>query len=195
MRFTVLSRKPLFAALVATFLAASLGATPAHAAGKTAVVDMVKVMKETPQTKVLEQNFKNAQEEANKNLDLVDKDIQKLKRELEQLNEQHPDRLKREKIYQQQVANAQFNYEWAMKAAMREYTLGLERIYGAVRGEIGRFAEEQGIDLVLYQTPAIQPLNAGDASDFALKSRLRTVIYASASIDITDAIIARLQGK
>ena len=82
-----------------------------------------------------------------------------------------------------------------MKAGMRDYTLGLERIYGAVRGEVRRYAEEQGIDLVLYRTDPIQPLNAGDASDFALKSRLRTVIYASNSVDITAAIIARIKGK
>ena len=195
MRLTVSVWKPVLAALVAVLVTTVVGAAPAEAAGKTVVIDMVKVMKDTPQTKKLEDQFKVAQDNANTILEEEDKEIQKLKRELEQMNAQAPDRMRKEKVYQQRVANAQFNYEWAMKAAMRDYTLGLERIYGAVRGEVRRYAEEQGIDLVLYRTDPIQPLNAGDANDFALKTRLRTVVYAAGSIDITDAIIARIKNK
>ena len=186
---------PFWKPVLAVFALALVAAAPAYAAGKTVVVDMVKVMTDTPQTKKLEEQFKRAQEDATRILEEEDKEIQKLKRELETMNEAAPDRWRKEKTYQQRVANAQFNYEWSMKMAMRNYTLGLERVYGAVRGEIRRYAEEQGIDLVLYRTDPIQPLNAGDANDFALKSRLRTVVYASDAIDITAAITKRIQGK
>ena len=191
MALNVLPWKPVLAA----FLVSLVWVAPAEAAGKTAVVDMVKIMQNHPRAKVLEGNFKVAQTDARTALEAEDKDIQKLKRELEASNAQQPDRMSKEKRYQQRVANAQFNFEWAMKAAMRAYTLGLERMYGAVRGEIGRYAEEQGIELVLYRTPPIQPLNAGDANDFALKTRLRTVVYAASSIDITDAIAKRIEDK
>ena len=188
MRFNVLPWKPVLAALIVSLL----WVAPAEAAGKTAVVDMVQIMRTHPRAKVLEGNFAQAQTDARAILEEEDKEIQKLKRELEASNEQSPDRASKEKHYQQRVANAQFNFEWAMKNAMRGYTLGLERMYGAVRGVIGRYAEEQGIDLVLYRTPPVQPLNAGDANDFALKTRLRAVVYASSSIDITDAITKRI---
>jgi len=191
MRFTVLPWKPALAVLAATLLFA----VPAQAAGKTAVVDIVKVMTAHPRTKVVEDKFRTAQENATKNLDLETADIQKLKMELEQMPAASPDRLRKEKSYQQRVGNARFNYEWSMKVGVRDYVLGLERIYSAVRGEIGRYAEEKGIDLVLQRTPDFQPLNSGDPKDFALKTRLRAVLYAAPSTDITEGVIAAIAGK
>ena len=137
MRFNVLPWKPVLAALVVSLL----WVAPAEAAGKTAVVDMVKIMRTHPRAKVLEGNFEQAQKDARSILEEEDKDIEKLKRELQASNEQSPDRWLKEKHYQQRVANAQFNFEWTMKNAMRTYTQGLERMYGAVRGVIGRYAE------------------------------------------------------
>jgi Skp family chaperone for outer membrane proteins len=191
MRFPFLPWKPALVVLAATLLFA----VPAEAAGKIAVVDIVKVMQAHPRTKVVEDKFKAAQENAEKNLDLENEDIQKLKMELERMPAESPERLRKEKVYQQRVGNARFNYEWAMKAAVREYVIGLERIYGAVRGEIGRYAEEKGIELVLQRTPELQPLNSGDPKDFALKTRLRAVLYSAPANDITDAVVAVIAAK
>jgi Skp family chaperone for outer membrane proteins len=158
-------------------------------------VDIVKAMQAHPRTKVVEDKFELAQKNAEDNISLQDKDIQALKRELEAMPAEAPERIEKEKHYQRLVNNAKFNYEWDMRLAVREYVLGLERIYGAVRGEVARYAKEQGFDLVLQHTPAITPLNSGDPKDFALKTRLRTVLYAATETDITEAIVKRLKGK
>lgn len=189
MRFNVLPWKPALVALAV----ALLWCAPAEAAGKTAVVDIVKAMQAHPRTKVVEDKFEQAQKNAENELNLQDKDIQELKRELEAMPAEAPERIEKEKLYQRRVSNAKFNYEWDMRLAVREYVLGLERIYGAVRGEVGRYAKEQGLDIVLQYTPAITPLNAGDPKDFALKTRLRGVLFAANEVDITAAIIKRFK--
>lgn len=191
MRFNVLPWKPVLVALVAVLL----WSAPAEAAGKTAVVDIVKAMQAHPRTKVVEDAFEAAQKKADDDLNRQDTDIQKLKMQLEGMPAEAPERLQKEKRYQLLVQNAKFNYEWDMRLAVREYVLGLERIYGAVRGEVGRYAKEKGLEVVLQFTPAVRPLRAGDPKDFALKTRLRAVLYAASEVDITQAIIDRFKNK
>ena len=191
MRFNVLPWKPVLVALVAVLL----WSAPANAAGKTAVVDIVKTMQSHPRTKIVEDAFQASQKKAEDDLNRQDKDIQALKMQLEGMPAEAPERIEKEKRYQLLVSNAKFNYEWDMRLAVREYVLGLERIYGAVRGEIGRYAREQGLDVVLQYTPTSTPLRAGDPKDFALKTRLRAVLYAATEVDITAAIIKRIKDK
>ena len=168
-------------------------AVPAQAAGKVAVVDIVKAMQAHPRTTEVEENFRAARQAAEKTFAAEEKAAKDMQAELDQMQAKHPDRPYKEKAYELKLNTMRFNYEWSMKSAAREYTQGLERVYAAARGEIGRYAREQGIQLVLQRTEASQPLNAVDPKDFALKSRLRVVLYAEKQVDITDAIVARLK--
>ena len=123
------------------------------------------------------------------------KAIEELARELEGPGAQNPDNIMQQKRLLQMQGSMKFNYEWNMRVAMRDYTQALERIYAAVRGEIGRYAEEKGIDIVLHRTAPLTPLNSADAKDFALKTRLRTVVYAKSTNDITEDVIKRFAQK
>jgi hypothetical protein len=45
------------------------------------------------------------------------------------------------------------------------------------------------------RTDQKKSINAVDPKDFALKTRLRVVLFAEGRTDITDAIIQRIKGK
>jgi len=177
---------PLLVALVAVF------AWPAHAdaASRTSVVDLVKVMREHRDAAQIESRFVEARKQADANLKSAQAQLESLKKNLEKLGEYDPERAMRAKQYQQQLANMKFNYEWAQKSAVRDYARGLEKLYKAVRTVIAKYAGANGIEIVLVKTDPSQPMLPIDNQDFALKSRLRVVLYADPRADITDAILA-----
>ncbi len=176
----------LFIAVAALFA----WATPAEAASKVSVVDLVKVMREHKESARIEKAFRDARTQADDNLKADQKQLEGMKKELEKLGLTDPDRMLKEKRYQQQLANAKFNYEWARQAAVRKYATMLESLYKGVRSVIADYARTNGIDVVLVKTDPQQPMNPVDHQDVYLKTRLRVVIYADAKTDITDAILA-----
>jgi Skp family chaperone for outer membrane proteins len=182
-------------AILSVVLASLAFAAPADAANTTAVVDIVRCMEAHKETKNVEEAFRVARQQAEENAALTEKRLQDLKRQLEALNAQDPNRAVKQRQLELQLATAKFNYEWDMKQAVEDYVRGLESIYGAVRGQIQAYARENGIDLVLIRTDPNQRINATDPKEFALKTRLRVVLYAEGRYDITDAIVKIVQSK
>jgi Skp family chaperone for outer membrane proteins len=170
-------------------------AAPAEAAPKVAVVDLVACMESHPEAKKIEDRFRTARSKAQDALRLQDERLKDLKRKLDELHELDPDRPMKERQYELQMSTAKFNFEWDQRIAIAEYVRGLEGLYRAVRGEVARYARDNGIEVVLLKTDPKQPLNAVDPKDFALKSRLRVVVHAEPGADITDAITAILKTK
>lgn len=170
-------------------------AAPAEAASKVAVVDLVACMESHPEAKKIEERFRQARQKAQESLQLQDQRLKDLKRKLDELHELDPDRPLKERQYELQMNSAKFNYEWDQRLAIATYVRGLEGLYRAVRGEVARYARDNGIEVVLMKTDPKQALNAVDPKDFALKTRLRVVVHAEPTADITDAITAILKKK
>ena len=170
-------------------------AAPAEANSKVAVVDLVQAIQDHPSTKKIEDKLRKAQQEAKAADEKDAARIKQLKEELDKIEEGNPGRIEKEKRLLQMQNNRKFNAEWAGVAAMREYVRALEQIYAAVRVTVSQIAREKGYDLVLLKTDPNQKLNSSGPEDFALKSRLRVVVYADASCDITQAVIAKIQGR
>ncbi len=168
-------------------------AAPAEANSKVAVVDLVQAIQDHPRTKVIEDKLRKAQQDAKAADDRNKARIDALKAELDKIEEGNPSRTSKEKQLLLLQNNRKFNAEWAGVVAMREYVRSLEQIYAAVRSVVGRIAREKGYDLVLLKTDPNQKLNSNGPEDFALKSRLRVVVYSDASCDITPAVIAELK--
>ncbi|MDF1702478.1 MAG: OmpH family outer membrane protein [Planctomycetota bacterium] len=170
----------------------ALVATPAEAAPKVAVVDLVQAIQEHPRTKVIEEKLRKAQSDAQAADERSAQRIKAQKEELDKLEEGNPARSTKEK----QLLNLQnarkFNAEWAQLDAMRTYVRSLEQIYAAVRSVVGQVARDNGHDVVLLKTDPNQKLNSSSPEDFALKSRLRVVVYAQPDADITQEVIKRI---
>lgn len=178
--------------LIVTALGLALAA-PAEANSKVAVVDLVQAIQDHPRTKVIEDKLRKAQQEAKAADERDAARIEALKEELDKIEEGNPSRIDKEKRLLQLTNNRKFNAEWAGLVAMREYVRSLEQIYAAVRSVVGRIAREKGYNLVLLKTDPNQKLNSSGPEDFALKSRLRVVVYADPAADITAAVIAELK--
>ena len=168
-------------------------AAPAEANTKVAVVDLVQAIQDHPRTKVVEDKLRKAQQEAKAAADRDAERIKQLKEELDKIEEGNPSRTDKEKRLLQLENNRKFNAEWAGVVAMREYVRSLEQIYAAVRSVVARIARDRGYDLVLMKTDPNQKLNSSGPEDFALKSRLRVVVYSNNAIDITSDVIAELK--
>jgi Skp family chaperone for outer membrane proteins len=172
-----------------------LCAPAAFAAPKIAVVDMVTLMEKHPETMKLEQQAKQAQKEATDALRAAEQKLEDLRKEIQALNQENPRARNLQKQYESERMWAKFNHEWAITSAMQEYVKGLENTYAAILAEVKRYAEANGIELVLLRTDPQKPMNASDLQEFGVKSRLKVVLYAQASLDITAAIQATFEKK
>lgn len=170
-------------------------APPAEAATKIAVVDMAKVIRDHRGHKRIEDKFRKARKDAEDDAKAAQDVVDGLKKKIEAMLENDPERVLAEKQYQIQVNSMKFDYEWKIKVAVREYARGLESLYRSVRSVVSAYAREQGIDLVLHQTDPTVKMNPTNPDDYELKRLLRPVIYADSKIDITAQIMARIQAK
>ena len=178
--------------LIAAVVTALCLAAPAYAGPKVAVVDMVQVIEKHQGSQAIDRNATKAKQEAQAELKRQEERLTKLKQELDTLDENDPSRPLKEKQYLTQANTMKFNHEWALKMAEDRYVKDLERLYKAIQALVAAHARDNGIEIVLLREDPNQPFNATGVQDFALKSRLRRVIYAASTVDITDAVIARI---
>lgn len=183
----------VLAFLIAAIVCLGISAPKAEAASKIAVVDLVQAIQKHPSTKKIEDKWRKAQQDAKAADERDMARIKEFKTKLDLMLEDDPKRLGKEKQLVQLENNRKFNYEWANLVAVRDYTRELEKIYAGVRAVVSKIAREKGYDLVLIKTEPNQKLNSSDPQDFAVKSRLRVVLYSDPASDITEAVIAQLK--
>ncbi len=164
-------------------------AAPAHAAPKAAVVDLVQLMEKHPESAQLDKRFKDARDLAQEKLKSQERRLEELREEIQLMHGDDSRRRAKQHEYESLRLQAKLNYETDLQHAVQDYVRGMENIYAAVLAEVKRYADGNGIDLVLLRTDPGQPLNAADPSDFGLKARLRIVLYAAPALDITAEVL------
>lgn len=170
----VLYRLPA-AFLALTLVAGVAGAQPTRAPDKIGVVDLDRLVRESPQAQKAKQNMaerfaqrKNALESASESLQTK---IDRLKNHSEQMSDDQRNGLEsaiREDKHQLQLRQSQYNDD-VSDAEQKE----LDAMRAELRKVIDDYAEKNGYDLIL-----------GDS-----------VLYASESVNITDSILQRLQQR
>jgi len=174
-------------ALVATLV----GGRVAWAGPEVAVVDVTRLLNEHPESKELDKRLRRAQEDAQANADQQRERMEALKQEIQKLQAEDPERVIKERNLGVMQMNAEFSYKWAQQQALREYAASLETLYASVVTQVSRYARENGIKIVL-QRRADEP-KATTPDDFFLRQRLRVVVFADASTDITEPVLARIK--
>ncbi|MCA9314779.1 MAG: OmpH family outer membrane protein [Planctomycetes bacterium] len=174
-------------ALVATLV----GGRVAWAGPEVAVVDVTRLLNEHPESKELDKRLRRAQEDAQANADQQRERMEALKQEIQKLQAEDPERVIKERNLGVMQMNAEFSYKWAQQQALREYAASLETLYASVVTQVSRYARENGIKVVL-QRRADEP-KATTPDDFFLRQRLRVVVFADASTDITEPVLARIK--
>jgi outer membrane protein len=157
---------------------------------RIAVVDMEKVMEESPAAAKVEQAVKEAEEEFVSERESMLKTRDKLRREFEDIreeasNEALSEKGKREKIEEAEEKLAELKeYQeelqqtgMARRRRLREQKVRAHRkVIGGLRERIGAYASEQGFDLVL------------NSSGLGVDG-IEMVVYSKADMDITDEVI------
>jgi len=179
--------KPL-TILVALFAAVAF-ATPATAAPEgVAVVDMVQLITKHPRASELQRKLEGRQQEAEAYAESENKSLRALAAEIDLIGRNNPMRRAKEKEFLTRSQMLKLEIEWRKEEALREYMLGLERLYTEIQALVGKYARERGIGLVLLSSKP--ELQAADFNDYAAKVRLRGVVFSEPALDITDQIKA-----
>jgi Skp family chaperone for outer membrane proteins len=180
--------------VVVAVVAALLGASvPAAAAGPIAVVDIIRLIKAHPKYAELEAAPQASGKAADDAAKAEHAALERLRGQIEMMNENDPDRRQREREFLARTNSAKFEFDWKRQEAQRAWMRGLEVAYSEVQRLVTAYARSQSIQLVLVKND--RELNAGDFNDWALKVQLRSVVYADPSMDITDAVLRTIPAK
>jgi len=158
---------------------------------RIAVVRLASVFSQSPQQKAMEAAFT---EERAKKLEIIKekrKEVKKLEDEVD-LFDLGTDARKRveERLFKKQV-----EYETYARLAQQEWdrkrVYYTAKLYREIRGHIAEYAKRNGFDLVLKLDA--EDLEENNMELLQLQMKLRTVLYAVSTIDITDKVIAYLE--
>lgn len=162
-------------ALAAALTAGAADAQPTPAPTKIGVVDLDRLVQESPQAKKAKQNmaqrFAKRQGELEQASDHLQSEIDRLKNDSDKMSDDQRDKLSstiRDDKHQLQIEQSQYNDD-VSDAEQKE----LDHLRSELRQVIDEYAKDNGYDLIL-----------GDSA-----------LYASDSVDITDAILQRLKTK
>lgn len=112
---------------------------------------------------------------------------------LEALAVQSPEYQRAQDEYQRLVLEHQVWRQFEQARLVREHRLLTEQMYSEILRVIEEYARENGLDLVLYRD--IVDLQSETTAELQLKMTQRKVLYNSSAMDITDAVIRRLNAQ
>jgi Skp family chaperone for outer membrane proteins len=165
-------------------LVATAGAARAEA--PIATVDMVDLLKAHPSLKKLDAAVDARQKEAEEFAKAEQEKLKDLQGKIDLESQTSPNRVALEKEYARLAAGLNFEMEWRKRDISREYVRGMEQLYASIEALVSRYAREQKISVVVNRVK--EDLRASSVDDFGLKVRLRSVVFADSTIDITEAV-------
>ncbi len=177
---------PLLCLTAVGFLVSNQSATAAPVSN-VAVVDMLDLIENHPDTKRLRAIFEKKQKEATEFLDTSKKRLTGLRKELELL--EGDARRRKQAQFDKQAFLDEYDFKYRLNEARVSYVKELESIHGAVHALVATHARRNGIQLVLRASPS--EIKAADSTDFIMKVSMRGVVWADTPLDITAAIRAQ----
>lgn len=181
------------ASLICAVAATGVLADAAWANPPVAVVDMVRLIEEHPDSKELDAKFKRARDEAKKNAEAELQKLEKLAEEIQLLPAGDPQQSLKRKQYEMQRTMTEFNVKWAEQVAIQDYARSLELLYRAVANQVRNYARENSISMVLQKRDLEQETKSQTPEDFGFRQRLRLVVYSAPDVDITEKVLAAIK--
>ena len=192
-----MKRPPLVPALLVAavfILSAAASAQSAGEATRVAVVDLQQVIDQSAQQKAFQQQNAAKGEELKAENDRRRSELQSMLTQLEPLNPgSEPWLAKRDEIQEKQTS-LQVWVQVAEQQANLERARQFATLYMAASEATAKVAQAQGVDLVLQggAMPDLMRLNPEQLQSVAQN---RKVIYAADTLDITQAVLARIDAE
>ncbi len=180
---------PVIACLLLVAVPTSAVAAPE---AKVAVVDMLKLINQHPDTAALRKKFEEKEQEARAFLQRSKERLEKLRKEILELPEGDLRRRNKQAQFEKQAWLDEYDFKYKIAETRLKYVKDLETIHAAVKANVATYARNNGIQLVLQMTA--EKLNAVDRNDYVMKVALRSVIWFDSPLDIT-AEVAKMFGK
>ncbi len=176
-------------------MAPALGQAPSSGAVNVAVVDVPRVSEQYERTPELEAKFEQRRLQFNQHRkelrDQIDRLNQALKEQFKPGTDAFDERRK-------QLVTLQAELDWYTETESQKIEAGLagalQQIYLDIQAAIREVAERRGIDIVLAadHLPPDAPPTTGQARQQIM---LQKVVYWNPRVDITDAVIKRLNER
>jgi Skp family chaperone for outer membrane proteins len=161
--------------------------------GRIACLDVVRIFNEYDRQKDLEEEMKAFRDELQNEMERRKGGMDKLQATLDALSDDDPTKVKRHR----EMLALQLDYRnWTdlMQADMaREIAVWNTRTYGEILAATEELALREGYDVVLYMTPP--QLIGADPEAIKEQIRARKLVYANPALDITQAVLDRLNAN
>lgn len=193
MRLSLALLAPL--GVAAGFGLALLAGRPAPAAPgdqRIAVVDILKVLNEAPQKKVIDDRRIARLKELDAAAEKADKDLRAKRNELIPLARGSDVRRQKEAELVRAKAMADADAKIREQQAVDEYTNLMEGLYKDVEFVVQTVAREQGFSLVINKSTEPFNLSTPSLQDFVMNVVMRPAVYADPTLDLTPAVSQRM---
>ena len=163
---------------------------PGRAIGRVAVLDVVSIFNQYRQTADINGQLEQRRLEVQRELDARDEKIEIKARELEAFHPDSADYGKRRR----ELLRMRIDRDTYMRLAEIEvrdlFTVWTRRTYDEICSLAGQMAKEQGYEVIIAREDLQEDIP--DANALKQQIRLRKVIYADPGVDLTEAVLARL---
>jgi Skp family chaperone for outer membrane proteins len=157
---------------------------------RTATIDVVRIFNDFQQTKDLNDELNKRGEALKKEIADKRKILENKRAELEAFKQDSPDFNKRFQELMKQDLEFTVWGQYMQAQVEAEHRVWLKRTYQQIVDACKQIATERGIDVVMYSdAPAIEGESLEAMRD---NIRLRKILWSSNQVDITDAVLQRL---
>lgn len=160
---------------------------------KIGVVDISGVFDKFQKRKDLDQGLKDMEKKFQNEINKKRKDIINLDEETQLLDMGSESRRKNEEMLERKNVELEGFAKFAERRLLRRYKEFFENIYEEVVKEVEAIGKEENYSLIVKKEEP--DLNSGQISDLQFKIGIRTVLYHSKAVNITQKVIERLNSR
>jgi Skp family chaperone for outer membrane proteins len=172
------------------FAQSAAPAAPSAAGTKTAVCDVVQIFTNYQRAKDLTAMLNEKREGLRSEDEKRKKVIEDLQKELEELKESSPEYDKRFQEMQKLLVDRDVWTRLQESLMLREHHRLTRDMYQDITKAVEQVAKEKGFQLVIFRERELPPTE--NTQDLLRAIERRTVLYSDDNIDITEAVLAKL---
>lgn len=192
-------RVTIFVTMIAVVLGslAVAGATSALRAQPTAVAvaDLQGIFNALKEKTAIEAQIKTETEQLQQQEQEKRKAISQMRQDLGVLAPGSDAYKQKENQLKQAAIELQVWTQFQQQQLTSERSIQIESLYRQTVAAIGRIAQDNGYDLVLYTDGAEPDFQYENAQQLAAQIQMRKVLYASNAVNITDQVIQRMNNE
>jgi len=175
---------------VGAYAAATIKAEPTA----TAAVNVERVLNALNEKTQIEAEFQTRQEQLMQEQSEREDELKQIRQDLEILAPGTEAFDQKRESFEKKAMEFKVWQEFNKGKIEREHRIEIEALYRKLVDTVGRLAEEQGYDMVVFQEPEID-FRGANVKQILDRIERRKVIWHRDELDITDALIQRMNNE